>query len=155
MSICLWVRIYVCLQNFVDSVSQELVREYLWNSIFLDIILVLIRFWCLSLKNFRCYYKFLITLKQWYRAKLCAIVPNADYFEPIILKFITFIYNSNSKITHNFCIYRGNTPPVGGKDVTLSGEKFFTVGIFRKNTSKYVKLMNYTSVIIKTKFIKI
>ena len=65
-----------------------------------------------------------------------AIVPNMNNFTPIILKIITFIYNSNCKIIHNFRIYRGNTPPP-----RPPVEKFFAVGIFRKNTSKYTKLM--------------
>ena len=40
-----------------------------------------------------------------------------------------------------FSIYGGNAPPLGG-DVPppRGGEKFFTVYIFRKKTSKYVKL---------------
>ena len=36
-------------------------------------------------------------------------MPNPDYFKPIILKLKTFIYNSNNKIIHNFCICGGNT----------------------------------------------
>ena len=42
---------------------------------------------------------------------LRAIVPNTSYFKPNILQFKIFIYNSNSKIMHNFCICRNNTPP--------------------------------------------
>ena len=41
---------------------------------------------------------------------------------------------------HDFCIHGGYTPSVGG-EVIASGKKFFTVGIFRKNTSKYAELM--------------
>ena len=63
-----------------------------------------------------------------------------NHFKTIILKFKTFIYNSDSKIIYNFCMYGGNTLPVG-EEVIPSGEKFFTDGIFRKNTSKYAKLM--------------
>ena len=102
----------------------------------------MIRFWCKSLKKFRCYLKFLISLTQWYRTKLCAIVPNRNYFKPIILKFKTFIYNSDSKIIYNFSTYGVNTLPEW-VEVTSppSGKKYFTVGIFRKNTSKYAKLM--------------
>ena len=92
------------------------------------------------LKKFRCYPIFFVSLTLWYRTKLRAIVPNRNYFKPIILKFETFIYNSGSKIICNFCIYGDNTPPAGG-EVTPPGEKFFTVSIFRKNVSKYVKLM--------------
>ena len=42
----------------------------------------------------------------------------------------------------------GNTPLVGGRGSNPPGEKFFTVGIFRKNTSKHAKQMVETSVII-------
>ena len=34
---------------------------------------------------------------QIYRMTLRAVVPNTDYFKPIILKFKTFIYNTNTK----------------------------------------------------------
>ena len=58
------------------------------------------------------------------------------------MKFKTFIYNTNSNIIHIFCIYGGNTPPNGGGGEKLRfGEKFFTVGIFRKNTPKCAKPM--------------
>ena len=103
--------------------------------------LVLIIFWCTSLKKFRCSSKFLFSLTQWCRTKLRAIVPNTNYFQPIILKLKTFIYNSDSKIMHNFCSYGGNTPPVGKGKVTLPGKEFFVVGICRMNTSKYAKLI--------------
>ena len=40
-----------------------------------------------------------------------AIVPNAEYFKPFILKFKTFIYNITSKIiSNNFGKLRENTP---------------------------------------------
>ena len=52
--------------------------------------LALFRFWCISLKKFCCS-KFLISLTQWYRTKLCAIVHNTIYFKLVILKFKTFI----------------------------------------------------------------
>ena len=42
-------------------------------------------------------------------------IPNADFFMPVILKCETFIYNSNSKIKHNFCMDGGNTPSVVAK----------------------------------------
>ena len=71
--------------------------------------LVLIQ--CVLLKKFRCCSKFYISLKLLYRTKLRAFVLNANYFKPNILKFKTFIYNSNSKIMHNFCMCRSNTPP--------------------------------------------
>ena len=101
---------------------------------------MLTRFWCISLRKFRCFSKFFISLTQWYRTKLRAIVPNRNYFKPIILKFETFIYNSGSKIIYNFCTYGGNTPPRRGRS-NPPGEKFFNAGIFRKNASKYAKLM--------------
>ena len=66
------------------------------------------------------------------------IVPNRNYFKPIILKFKTFIYNSDSKTIYNFCTYGGNSLSIG--EVTPPGETFFTVSIFRKDASKYAKL---------------
>ena len=62
-------------------------------------------------------------------------VLNTDKFQPIVLKFTIFIYNSNSKIIHNFC----NFCKCGGNTLS-SGEKIFNIGTFRKNTSKYAKL---------------
>ena len=41
---------------------------------------------------------------------------------------------------YNFCVYGGNTLSVVG-EATASGVKFFTVGIFRKEASKYGKLI--------------
>ena len=43
--------------------------------------------WCISLKKFRCFSKILTSLTQLCRTKLRAIVPNADYFMPMIMKF--------------------------------------------------------------------
>ena len=60
-----------------------------------------------------------------------AIVPNVAYFKPIILKFKTFIYNS--KIPYDFCVCGGNTLEM---EAFFLGEKFFNIGIFRKNASK-------------------
>ena len=54
----------------------------------------------------------MISLTLWYMTKLWAIVSNTNYFKPNILKFKTFIYNSNCKIIYNFCIYGCNTLPV-------------------------------------------
>ena len=45
---------------------------------------------------------------------MLAIVPNTDYFKPVIFKFKTIIYNSNDKIIGNFHINGINFPPVGG-----------------------------------------
>ena len=66
--------------------------------------------------------------------KLRAIVPNRNYYKPIILKFKIFIYNNNSKIMYNFCIYGGNTPPVGG-EVTPRGRIFLTL-VFLERTAQ-------------------
>ena len=90
------------LKNYKVDETQYSIAP-LWN-------LELIRFWCISLKKFRGYSNFLISLTQWYRTKLRAIVPNRNYFKPIISKFKTIIYNSYSKIIHNFCMHAGNTP---------------------------------------------
>ena len=79
------VCLYVCLQNFADTISQELMRRNLWNFMFSST---------------------LISLTQWYRTKLRAAVPNTNYFKPIILTFKTFIYISNGKIIYNF-LYMG------------------------------------------------
>ena len=88
------------------------------------------------------YSKFPISLTHRYRTKLLAIVPNADYFKPTILKFKKFIYNSNSKIMHNFCVYGGNALPVGRSTYLLHPEKkFFNIDISWKNVSNYGKLM--------------
>ena len=47
------------------------------------------------------------------RTKLRAIVPKANYVNPITLKLKTFIFNNNSKIIYIFCICGSNTSPVG------------------------------------------
>ena len=73
--------------------------------------------------------------------KLRTIVSITNYFKPTILKFKSFIYNSNSNVVHNFCIHGGNAPPPWGEGASPSEEKFITVGIFRKNASKPTKLM--------------
>ena len=66
------------------------------------------------------------------------IVPNTDYFKPIILKFKTNIYSSNCKIIHNFCTCE--TVPLPRRKITPWGE-ILIIDIFRKNTSKQAKLM--------------
>ena len=63
--------------------------------------LVLLLFWCISLKKFWCYSKFLISLTQWHRTQLRAIVSNTNYFKhstilklfkhSIILKFKIYL----------------------------------------------------------------
>ena len=74
----------------------------------------------------------LFSLTQWYRTKLRAIVSNTNYFKPIIFKFKKFIFNSNSKIVYNFCIYGGNTPFVEG-EVTPRGRNFLPL-VFSERT---------------------
>ena len=59
--------------------------------------LILIRFWCASVKRFCCL-KFSISLIQWHSAKLCAIALITDNLRPNTLKFKIFIYNNSSKI---------------------------------------------------------
>ena len=74
-------------------------------------------------KDVQMLFEILISLTVWYRTKLHAIVPNMNYFKPIILKFKIFIYNSESKIIYNFCMYEGNAPPIGG-GINFPGEEF-------------------------------
>ena len=76
---------------------------------------------------------------QQYRTNLRTIVPNVDYFKPIVLKFKTLVYNSISKIIYNFCVCRGNILSVVGS--SPPAKKFFNIGIFRKKALKYVKTM--------------
>ena len=104
---------------------------------------VLIRFQCISLKKFRCCPKYFISLTQRKRTKLRAIAPDTSYFKPVILKFKTLISNSSSKIIHSFCIHRVYlyTYILYTYSSPGEGEKFFTVGIFRKDTFKYAKVM--------------
>ena len=97
--------------------------------------LVLIRLWSISLKKFRCCSKFLFSLTQGYRTKLRAIVPNVNYFKPIILKFKT------TAIVRSYIIFvyiRAILFSRGGKYPPRM--KFFTVGSFKNNISKYAKL---------------
>ena len=95
----------------------------------------MVRFWCISLEKFFYCSKFSISLIQWYKTKLHAIVPNTNYFEPTISKFKTNIYNNNSKIIYmHIHIMFGDILPT-------TREKFFKICIFRKNASKYAKLM--------------
>ena len=100
---------------------------------------MLIRFWCIPLKKFRCCSKFLISLTQCYRRKLRAIVPNSDYFKPIILKF-KHLFIIAIVISYIIFVYMGAILPQRWGS-NPPGKKFFTVDIFRKNTSKCVKLM--------------
>ena len=53
---------------------------------------------------------------QQYRIKLRAVVHFANYFRPIILKFETLLYNSNSKIACKFIEYGSILLPYGGAD---------------------------------------
>ena len=68
-----------------------------------------------------------------------AIAPNTDYFKPIILKFKTFIYNTNSNVIHEFCMHGGQYSSRRG-EVTPSGKNFLNIDIMIKNTSEYAKL---------------
>ena len=65
--------------------------------------------------------------------KLHAIVSNADYFKLIILEFKTFIYNSNSKIIHTFCMCGSDTASCKEKVPSSGGEKNFNSGITREH----------------------
>ena len=98
-----------------------------------------IRFLCITLKKLRCCSKFLNSLTQQYRIKLRAVVSNTNYFKPIILKLIAFIYNRNSKTIRNFCV-SGHTSPVKGKYPPRRRE-FYNADNFRNNVSKYLKIM--------------
>ena len=57
-----------------------------------------------------------------------------------ILIFKAFIYNNNNKIIYNFCICGGITLP-SKMGNTLPYGQFFNYGNFKKNISKYAKLM--------------
>ena len=67
-----------------------------------------------------------------------AIVPNRNYFKPIILKFETFIYNSGSKITYNVSKYAKTMVEPYICDNSNHNYRFFF--IFNK---KILKLENY------------
>ena len=103
--------------------------------------MVLIKFYGISFNSFHCSSKYLISLTHLCWKKLRAIVPNADYFTPIILKFKILIYNSNRKITHNFCVCVDITLSHKGLILSL-GVKLFNIDIFlEKKSSKYAILM--------------
>ena len=135
----------VCHTNFVVVLEQKLISWITWNFTFSCVLIVPFKFYGISLKKFWCCLKFLISLTRWCRTKLRAIVFITNYFKLIILKFKTFIYNNNNEIIYNFCMHRGQYSLVG-EEVTPRGREFFTIGIFRKNTSKYSKLMVETDV---------
>ena len=123
---------------------------------------MLIRFWCTSLKKFRCSI-FLISLKQWCRTKLRAIVSNTNYFKPFISKFKPIIYNSNSKVIHNFCMYgpynrstysRSNTSKIKvtiQKIIILSVNPFTVICL--KNVFKFSFSQNMLVIEIKCELI--
>ena len=77
-----------------------------------------------SLKSFRCFLKFSISLTQRYRTKLDTIVPDMVYFKLIILKFKVFIYNSSTNIMYNFCICWGRCPHREGESNPSGGDIF-------------------------------
>ena len=88
-----------------------------------------------------CCSKFLFSLKQQYRTKNCAIVPNKYFFIPIILKFEKFIYYSNGKVIYYFCTC-GYNASLRRWEEPSPGEKFLNTGIFfTKSVSKYAELM--------------
>ena len=99
---------------------------------------MMIRFWRISIKRFPSCSKFSNSLTYRCKTKWCALISNTDYFKPVILNFTTFIYNSNCKITYNFCICENNIFSVG--DVTPE-ENFFNIAFFKKNISKYARLI--------------
>ena len=76
---------------------------------------MLIKFSHASLKKFYCCSKFPNSLTQRCNTKLSAAVSNEEYFESIILKFKTLIYNSNSKRMNNFCTHGCNASTIDGK----------------------------------------
>ena len=80
------------------------------------------------------------SVTQQCRKKLRPSASKADYFNSIILKFKTFIYNSTSKIRHIFCLW-SQYSPVGRWECPHLGKRFFNIGIFRKNVSKDAKLL--------------
>ena len=43
-------------------------------------------------------------------------------------------------ISYIIFVYKGKIFPLTGEGIVPPGEKFFIIGIFRKNTSKYAKL---------------
>ena len=58
------------------------------------------------------------------------IVPNKNYFKPIILKFKTFV--NNILVSYTIAVVRSYIIFVcmrAGKYLSLPGEKFFTFGI--------------------------
>ena len=75
--------------------------------------------------------KFSTSLIQLYKTKLCGIVHSTDYFSPFILKFKTFIYNSNNKIICNLCLC-GNPSRRGWSISAPTRKNFFNIGIFRE-----------------------
>ena len=101
---------------------------------------MLTRFWCMSFKKFRCCSKFLISLTHWYVGQNCVQLYLKRYILSLSFLNKKKYFYSNSKIIYNFCVYRGNTPPVEVEKMP-PGEKFFILGIFWKNTSKYAKLI--------------
>ena len=100
---------------------------------------MVIGFKYISLKRFRYCSIFSIALTHRYKTKLLAIKLNTNYFKPIILKFKIVICKRNSKIIHNFCTRKDNTRLIGGDNA--SGGNFFNISVFRKNASKYAKLL--------------
>ena len=92
LSICMVSKILwtLYLKNLCAETDETLYSGAPWYK------LKLIRFWCISLKKFRYCSIFFISLTQWCRTKLLAIISNTNYFKPIILKFKTLNYYSKT-----------------------------------------------------------
>ena len=108
------------LQNICLCVTQFCDRN-LWTNLY-EILylvpsyhkLVLIRFWCMSLKKFLWCSKFSIPLTRWYRRKLHAIIP-----KPIILKFKTLFIIAIVRWCIIFVYMGAILPPQGRNFLTL------------------------------------
>ena len=62
---------------------------------------------------FRCCSKFSFIAIASKEKKIRAIVPDANFFKPIVFKFKTFFLATNSKIMYNLYMHGKNTPPIG------------------------------------------
>ena len=99
---------YVCIQKFLGTVSQELMRKLmkLYIQLHPDIIQCWSEFgsYCSwSSDVVRNFSSFNTVVKD----KIVCIVPNTNCFKPVILKFKIYIYNSNSKIIYKLFVCIG------------------------------------------------
>ena len=157
MSVCRSVSLFVSLQNFVGTVCISKINGQKLMKLNIQLHLDIIWFWL----HFGVYrsrssdwflywflYWFLISLTRWNRTKLRAIIPNTNYFKPIILRFKIFVYNRNSKTMYNFCICRGNISLVGGSKPPPGVDIFYRC-YFQKESLKIRKTESFPiSVII-------